>query len=240
MSIKKIMNLPKKTQTAHVYLFVLFTLVILLSFISSSYKLAGMETSGTRDIEDSITPKKMKRLESKIRHLQKRVDKKPDDIIAREEIIRLRTRYLKKFDDCFDALAELPQDKITAKQRCETKIKLIQKKKACALKIIDDYSQLTDGQVKYFDDLRMRAFRGSTGFEINLRFSKSYDIERVIYEMVKNDSTYNMVRITREIDREKERVLKMNKDSIERYQSEDMKLETQLQRSKDDCEGGTE
>jgi hypothetical protein len=49
-----------------------------------------------------------------------------------------------------------------------------------------------------------------------------------------------MVKITKEIDREKKRVLKMNKDSIERYQSEDIKLETRLQRAKDDCGGNRE
>lgn len=240
MFIKKIMNLSNKTQTAHKSMFVLIALIVLLSSVNGLYALTGMETAGNQDIEDSITPKKMKSLEKKIQRLEKRVVKKPDDIIAREEMIRLRARYFKKFDACFDALGKLPQDKITVKQRCEIKIKLLQKKKDCALKISEDYSKLTDGQMKYFDDLRMRAFRGSTGFEINLRFSKSYDIERVIYEMVKNDSTYNMTKIAKEIDREKERVLKMNKDSIERYQSEDLKLETQLQRAKDDCGGHSE
>lgn len=218
----------------------LLTLIVLLAGLSARYLPAQTSASTNQDIEDIIKDKKMKRLQKKILRLEKRVTKKPDDIIAREEIIRLRKNYFKKFDDCLSKLEKLPVDKISNKQRCEIKIKLLTEQKDCAFNIKEDYSQLTDGMIKYLEDLRKRALKGSMGFEGNIRYMKQYDIERIIYEMVKDDRVYNMVKITKEIEQEKERYTKLNKDFIQKYQDEVIKLETLILRAKDDCMESTE
>jgi len=208
-----------------------------LSENNSSQKNKVNARSGTenQNIEDIVIPKKMKSVHSKITRIEKRVIKKPDDIIAREELIRLRKRYFKMFDSCIKEAETLPGDKINDKQRCEIKIRLLEKKKECAFKIKEDYNQLSDGQEKYLADLRRRALKGSAGFEGNLRYMKTYDIERVIYELVKNDSMHNTQRVIKEIRKERERLFRENKDSIEKYQDEVMKVETRLYRARDDC-----
>ncbi|MFC2155171.1 hypothetical protein ACFLRB_01600 [Acidobacteriota bacterium] len=202
---------------------------------SQKNKIAAHSSTEDENIEDIVIPKKMKSVQSKITRLEKRVIKKPDDIIAREELIRLRKRHYKMFDSCIEEAETLPGDKFNDKQRCEIKIKLLEKKKECALKIKEDYNQLSDGQEKYFADLRTRALKGSAGFEGNLRYMKTYDIERVVYELVKNDGMHNTQRVIKEIRKERERLLRENKDSIEKYQDEVMKVETRLYRVRDDC-----
>lgn len=235
MMIKNKMSISKNLHFVFkpVVLFVMF--ILLFSYANNTYVLAHSDTEEEQNIEDIVIPKKMKGVQSKISHLEKRVIKKPDDIIAREELIKLRKRYYKMFDSCIAEAETMPEDKINHKQRCEIKIKLLEKMKECALKIKEDYNQLSDGQEKYLADLRTRALKGSAGFEGNLRYMKTYDIERVIYEMVQNDSMYNTQRIIKAIREETERLFRENKNSIEKYQDEAMKVETRLLRVRDIC-----
>jgi hypothetical protein len=235
MMMKKKMRIPGNVRFIFKSIVFSLTIILLLSYANSTYVLARSESTEDQNIEDIVIPKKMKRVQLKISRLEKRVIKRPGNIIAREELIKLRKRYFKMFDSCIKEAETLPGDKINDKQRCKIKIKLLEKKKECAFKIKEDYNQLSDGQEKYLADLRTRALKGSAGFEGNLSYMKTYDIERVIYELVKNDSMHNTQRVIKEIMKERERLFRENKDSIEKYQDEVMKVETRLYRVRDDC-----
>ena len=232
---EKRMNIRKNRHFVLNPVVISLAFILLLSWAGSMNILARIESPQDEHIEDIVIPKKMKRVQSKISKLEKRVLKKPDDIIAREELIKLRKRYYTMCDVCIDDAGTLPEDKVNEKQRCQIKIRLYEKKKECAFKIKEDYNQLAEGQEKYLADLRRRALKGSAGFEGNLRYMKTYDIERVIYELVKNDSMYNTQRIIKEIREERERLLRVNREFIEKYQDEMMKMETRLNRLREEC-----
>ena len=224
----------KKIKFTFMSLSFLLTIILLLTGINGSYIQAQKNPANNKSNEDIITDKKMQRLKSKIQRLEKRVIKRPDDLIPREALIRLRIKYLKKFDACIEEAEKQLKDEPDNINAYERKINLLKEKKNCAGKIKEDYSKLIDSMVKYLDDLRRRALRGAAGFEIDVRFMKEYEIERVIYEILNGRGATTMQRVTKEIDREKERCIRNNKEYIEKYEDEVFKTGTILSRFRDD------
>jgi hypothetical protein len=167
-------------------------LILVLPGINGRYVFAEERSLTEKNIETKIIEDEMQQLKSRIWLWEGRIQRRPDNLSPRVEIIKLREKYLKLLDSYIKKqekkLDENPNDTNTI----EKKMELLEEKKDLSIKLKSDYIQCIDLNIKELGNIEsILRVNPEKINNIWIQFFDSDDLHRRLIEIRREFSRSN-------------------------------------------------